>query len=133
MDAPYTVLRWLYTIAHKGHAFECWLGTPSWMSWFSTPDLSLNQLLEAFRLVLIVMRVGAAMPLAYAVMRLRGQQPDREWERDVLKAKRALVNAWMEVCFVRFSSLLVGLVIGRAVAEHGQLRAISRWREFTFS
>jgi hypothetical protein len=109
MDAPYTVLRWLYTIAHKGHSFERRLGTPGWMCWFSTPDLALNQLLEAFRLVLIVMRVGAALPLSYALLRLRGQKTDKEWKMYLVRARRALVNAWMEVCFVSLFPLFLSL------------------------
>ena len=56
----YLPLRWHSGFANRGHAFQVWLGIPTWISYFSPPSLMALQLVEPFILpgVLLSFWVG---------------------------------------------------------------------------
>jgi len=108
--APF--LCFLYRFANGGHAFEASIGIPSWMSWFSTPDLALLQIFEAGLLMILSL---FSVVLLYDMLwsrslRLRGW----DWKIDVRAFGAAGLVGWLEMCLVSFSACQARRIPGSA-------------------
>jgi hypothetical protein len=92
-------LCFLYRFANDGHAFEASIGIPSWMSWFSTPDLALLQIFEAGLLLMILSLF--ILVLSADMLESRGW----DWKTNVRVFGAAALLGWLEMCLVSSSHL----------------------------
>ena len=100
----------LYRLANDGHAFEASIGIPSWMSWFSTPDLSLLQLFEAGLLLMILSSFILVLLSDMLWSRsLRGW----DWKTNVRLFGGAGLVGWLEMCLVSFSACQTRRIPGK--------------------
>jgi hypothetical protein len=86
--------RWLHAFANYGHAIESRVGIPSWIGWFSAPDLIINQIFEATMFHIIFGSPGMVV-LAEEM----GCRP-ANWWRQVWFTIKISVVAWLGACFV---------------------------------
>ena len=102
------LLCFLYRVANRGHAFEASIGIPNCMAWFSTPDLYLLQLIEAFLLILVT---GFIVPVTFDILwdprGLRGW----DWKMDVRLVGGLGITAWLEMCLVSLSTCQAGSIL----------------------
>jgi hypothetical protein len=69
------------------------------MSWFSTPELPINQLIEAMYFLVFFGLFGLVLPTLDLVLGRR-DSPDWTWKQDVRLAGGLTATAWFILCLV---------------------------------